>query len=756
MSTAQPPLPLLPESAVAVGPAAGLCEGAEGGVVFVLGQASFCWEAGDDAARRLAAVQLVETKLARQVEVAAAFGTDAATLWRWQRAYQVSGLAGLLPAKRGPKGPRKLDAATVAGIQAASAQGATLAAIAAEHGVSTASVRRALGRVPATRDAENSGAENSGAENGGADGSGAESSEAESVASASGGGEPALARRALPVLPAPAARTGDRELARTGLLECAAPVFTEGAHLPLAGLLLVLPALASTGLLEAARGVYAKLRGGFYGLSATLLTLVFLALLREPRAEGATRIRPADLGRVLGLDRAPEVKTIRRKLAELAGRRRGAALQAALARAHAAARPAALGFLSVDGHVRVYSGTRRLPKAHVARMRIAAPAMLETWVADADGEPVFVVTAPPSAQLVSELRRLLPELRALVGADRRVTLVFDRGGYSPELFAEIVKAGFDLITYRKGKCRREPNKAFTAHTFTDPDGLTHDYVLAERGVRLALPKKAHKSLGKTVGLRQVTRRTENGHQTPILSSRSDLAAGELAYRASNRWREENFFKYGRAHFGLDALDSYAAVSDDLGRSVPNPAKNTARKNVSKARSALARAEATLAAAVTGDGSPRASNIDVTTQTTAVQAARTALTDAQAAARAIPVRVPLAQVHPEAMLLDEERKLVTHAIRMAAYNAESALARLLRPHYARAEDEVRALLREAFTLSGDIEVIGTELHVRLDAASAPRRSRALAGLCAELTATETVYPDTELRLVYSVKGYPSRA
>jgi len=43
-----------------------------------------------------------------------------------------------------------------------------------------------------------------------------------------------------------------------------------------------------------------------------------LALAGEPRAEGATRVPPAALGRVLGLDRAPEVKTIRRKLGELA------------------------------------------------------------------------------------------------------------------------------------------------------------------------------------------------------------------------------------------------------------------------------------------------------------------------------------------------------------------------------------------------------------------------------------------------------
>src|SRR5260370_1366521 len=114
-------------------------------------------------------------------------------------------------------------------------------------------------------------------------------------------------------------RGGEGGSARWGRLgEGAEPVFTPGARYPLAGLLLALPALETAGLLDAAGEVYGRLKNGFYGLAATLLTLVFLALAGEPRAEGATRVPPAALGRVLGLDRAPEVKTIRRKLGELA------------------------------------------------------------------------------------------------------------------------------------------------------------------------------------------------------------------------------------------------------------------------------------------------------------------------------------------------------------------------------------------------------------------------------------------------------
>jgi hypothetical protein len=116
-------------------------------------------------------------------------------------------------------------------------------------------------------------------------------------------------------------------------------------------------------------------------------------------------------------------------------------------------------------------------------------------------------------------------------------------------------------------------------------------------------------------------------------------------------------------------------------------------------------------------------------------------------------MPLGQVRPGSRMLETERKLLTHAIRMSAYNSESALARLVRPHYPRGDDEARALLREAFTLSGDLQIIGDTLHVRLDPASAPRRSKALAALCIELTDTATRYPGTDLTLTYSVKGHP---
>lgn len=771
----QPVLPMLPAQARSIGPSAGLLEGTDGGVVFVFGLATFRYAADDDAGRRLAAVQLVTTKIASATDVAAAFGVSQATLWRWAGAFTGGGVLALVRERPGPRRASKLTDVLIARIVVLHGRTLTLREIAAQTGVSTATVRVALGRVAPRQVALPDG-----------DGDGvtdAATAEPETDLDQHPDLDPApdLADADpededddsedddvdLVVLAAPVPRTAERAAARFGDLVEAPVRITEGAHLPQAGLLLALPALEMTGLLEVAGQVFPPMRKGFYGLRVTLLMGVFMALLREPRAEGATRLRPADLGRLLGLDRAPEVKTLRRKLAELAGHGQGGQLQAALGRHHASVRPDAVGFLYLDGHVRVYSGTRQLPKTHIARMRIAGPATEETWVADADGDPVMVLTAAPSQSLAAELRRTLPELRALVGDGRRCTVVFDRGGYSPAVFVEIVTAGFDLLTYFKGNWARMPDTAFTASEFTAPDGSTHSYDLAERPIELVVPAVPATTgtparPASTITLRLVVRRSDDGHQTPILTNRTDLSAAEIAYRMSNRWRQENYFKYAREHFALDALDSYADHEDDPARLVPNPAKARALAQVSTARADIAAAHAQVSEAIdaaTIRARQAGSGGKATVHPAAHQALTAATTDlaaAQAASRATVSHLPLGQVRPGSRKLETERKLLTHAIRMSAYNSESALARLLRPHYARGEDEARSLLREAFTLPGDLQILGDTLHVRLDPASAPRRSKALAALCTELTDTATRYPGTNLTLAYSVKDHPTVA
>jgi hypothetical protein len=736
----QVPLPLRPGDAAEIAPGVGMVAGPDGGgVVWVHGLATFAWDAGDEAGRRLAAVQLQKLKAATQAQVAEAFGVIPVSVWRWEKALAAGGVAGLVPDRKGPRRPSKLTPGVVARIWELDGRGLSRAGIAAAAGVSESSVRNVL--RPA--------------------GVGAPAAGGPAAGKETAGGQ----QDRLPVLPDPVARDAERALARFGLLgEGAVPVFAPGARYPLAGLLLALPALAGTGLLECARDTYGRVRNGFYGLEVMLVVLVFLALLREPRAEGATRVSPAALGRVLGLDRAPEVKTIRRKLAELAAAGKAADLIMALARHHAAARPAALGFLCADGHARAYFGTRQVQKMHVARLKFPGPATEETWVTDAGGDPVFMVIAEPSQSLAGQLRGLLPQLREVLGEGRRVTVCFDRGGWSPALFADITGAGFDLLTYRKGPVADLPGTAFTMVTCTDDRGRSHEYQLADTTVTLEITEGPRK--GQHVTLRQVTRREPSSRratrQVHTLTSRTDLPAGEVCWRMSSRWREENYFRYARTHFALDALDSYAAVPDDPDRLVPSPAKKAAAARVRRAEAAAGAAEASRDTSLLELRSPAPgqaallTNQQVNELNAPVQAAHDELEAAEAAAAATPARVRLGDLAPDMVRLDAETKQITHAIRMAACNAETILARALDGHYARARDEAYALIREALATPGDIHPGPGQLLVRLDPLTAPRRTQAMAALCEQLNHAECTYPGTGLALRYEVKPHPSPA
>lgn len=750
--TVQPPLPLAPQDARPIGTAAAIVEDGDGGRVFVHGNLAYAWDGGDAAARRFAAVSLVRIKAATQLEVAEAFAVKPATVRRWEAQLTESGVAGLLGERKGPKRKSKLTAEAVAGIHRLRDGGASYRAIAAETGVSEGSVRNALVLAD--------------------DGARAEQACPATTSGVPPEAEPAVEKECsasvcddppgqVPVLADPVDRAGERALARFGLIASAPPVFTGCARAPLAGLLLALPALAATSLLDTAHTVYGELPNGFYSLDTMLCESVFRALLGEARAQGAARIDPPALGRVLGLDRAPEVKTIRRKIRMLAGVGKAGDWIAAMAARHVAARPELAAVCYVDGHVRAYQGTRRIAKTHVPRLKFPAPATLETWVADAAGNPLLVVMAEPAASLAAELRRLIPQLRAVVGDGRRVLVGFDRGGWSPTLFADLHAAGFDTLTWRKGKIADIADSTFVEHSHIDEHGRTHTWALADTEVTLDITEGPR--AGEVFAMRQISlfdnARTRQMH---ILTTRRDLPAAEIRYRMGSRWRQENHYRYARIHFDLDSHDTYRAGDDDPTRMVPNPAKKPAYQQVEKARRALHAAENTSDAALLAAHSPQPgtsvllTNAMINTITADMHTAQTTLDTALAAHQAIPARLPLSQVNPGQQVLDTETKLIHHAIRIAAYNTTQSLARSIATAtgYTRADDEAHTLIRTALAGSGDIipDHDTATLHIRLDPLSAPRHTAAIDELCHALNDTNTVYPGTDLTLRYSIKSH----
>lgn len=723
---------------------------------------------------RQVAVSLRQSKLATQAEIAKAFGHSEVTQRRWERRYEEHGLEGLRP-KSHPGRPRQLSKGQEAFVRKWFKAGVSNSEMARRLGVGETTIRRTLDRLGLKRQApvvsRLPGIEEETSPPAIAAPQASDTEAGELVVGPQRKNEqetPALRSTASSSAPSsspgpsltidrdPSDRSGDRALARTGLLEDAVPLFADAEQLPRAGVLLAVPLLASHGLLEVFQQVYGSLGPAFYGLRTTVVTLFLCALLRIKRPEELKEHCPRELGRMIGLDRAPEVKTVRRKFSRMAAMKRGRQLMDQLAQRRIDQDRGRIAFLYVDGHVREYHGKAPLSKAKKAQRQVATPAATDTWVNDTNGDPLLVVTSEMNANLTRILEPILQEVRTLVPEDRRITVVFDRGGYSPKLFARLIDDGFDVMTYRKGKSRKLPRSRFQRRR-RKIDGKWISYWLYDRPrVRVGQlhPKRKKKASGSSpryLWLREVRVLRDGDRQTPILTNRTDLQAVEVAYRMFNRWRQENFFKYMAEEFALDALAEYGVdeVSVELDR--PNPKWTKADKRLKKAKAEVTRLEAEL-------GAEAASNQEATRPTMRgfkiahatlgkrLKRAKACVKQLYKKRKAVLKRIPASDL----ATLKTEKKLITDSLKMTAYQVETELLGMLQDHYARCDDEGRTLLHSIFQSSARLEVTDGELRVTIAVQSSPHRTQALAALCEQLNAKPTRFPGTDLRLHLAVE------
>ncbi len=712
-------LPLLPEEAIALGPRLAVVETPEE-LLFMnaSGPLMSCSRQDATAKRYLGAVFLSQG-LAKGDDLAAVLGIHRSTLFRNRKLYRQGGLEAIRDG-RGHGAPRrahKLTDEALATAQGCLDNGGSQSGAARAVGVSETAIRHAIkgGRLHARR---------------------------RPCRAALSPGERAV-RDAAPAQGAGTAvkRLEERARARQGQLPEAAPHFAPVEGVANAGVLLALPAIVGEGLLRRAKQVYAPLKAGFYGLQSILLCLVLMALLRIKNPEGLSAHQPGELGLLLGLDRVPEVKTLRRKLAELGGQQQAAALAAALTAQWAQSEPEELGLLYVDGHVNAYTGRKHpLPKTFVQKRRQCLPAVTDAWVHNGVAEPLFFVTSPINTHLLALLEEeVIPHARAQIGPDRPLTLVFDREAWSPASFQRWHRQGIDVITYRKGQ--QTPWDAEDFRPFTlERAGQSVTYWLAERSV-LVIPPKGKRP---AFWMREIRRLCHHGHQTAILTTRQNLPAEAIADRMFARWRQENFFKYMQREFDIDHLITYATEPADPERMVPNPARRQLEKSLKAKQGQLGRA-------LVGQRQQPGEGASADPLKETIERLGEACDQLRERIQAMDKRVPLKSIHAADQLVHHEceRKTIAQLIKVVAYRSESGLARLVEPWFARHDEEIRAFLKAVFRLPGDIvpDDDRRQRRVRLYGMANNRSQQALLALCELLNAQQIDYPGTDLRLVY---------
>jgi hypothetical protein len=556
-------------------------------------------------------------------------------------------------------------------------------------------------------------------------------------------------------------RTLERMLAAIGRLGAPAPVEFEAAcDVAGGGVLAAVPALLAQGLLR--RPASYQLPQGFYGIDSIFLVLALMALARIRSLEQLRYQAPGEWGKLLGLDRIPEVRTLREKV-DLLSKDLGQAKEwnAQLAKEWMARQDSADLYFYCDGHVRVYHGeTTPLPRHYVARERLCLRATVDYWVNAMDGQPFLYINKEVDPGLVATLKNdVVPWLEQLapktaeqqqrLAEDPRAhwfTLVFDREGYSPELFAELFDKRIAILTYHKFPKEDWPVEQFAPHRVELAAGQTVTMKLSERGTRLSNNR----------WLREIRKLTDSGHQTAMLTTNFSAPMSVLAASMFARWCQENFFRYMREQYGLDRLVEYGTEMIPDITTVVNPQWRRLDSQVRSKTGQRHRLHARFGAMALSEGlsedevqtyqrqkgelQEQIQHLDVEIDELKQQRKQTAH---HIAVKSLPEEERFTR-------LRTERKHFLDTIKMIAYRAETSLVSVLREHLARSDD-ARTLVRQIFETEADLlpDATNKTLTVRIHHLTQAAHDQVLEKLCATLNETQTVFPGTDLTLIFKI-------
>lgn len=551
-----------------------------------------------------------------------------------------------------------------------------------------------------------------------------------------------------------------RVCASLGLIDGVQPQFCNAADVANAGVLFAVPALLSNGLLHHVDDCF-HLPRGYYTLQQIFLLVAFLALCRIKCLEQLRYCAPGEWGKSLGLDRIPEVKTVREKIAILAGQ----SVQqwsARVCKEWMETDPASAGVLYVDGHVRAYHGSRTvLPRHYVARQRLCLRATVDYWVNAMDGKPFFRINQAVDPGLLTVLRdEIIPRLLIDVPGQpspqqlqadallHRFTIIVDREGYSPGNFKEMKLKRIAIVTYHKFADADWPAEEFIEHTDKRSAGETVTLLLAERGTRLS----------NGLWVREIRKLTESGHQTALLSTdyRSDLRP--IAAELFSRWCQENFFKYMRENYNLDRLIDYRTEPIPDTTRVVNPRYRELEGQIRSSNSALSRRMQEFGALhlhgdIEAENVWRFENNKAKLQEQ-IKNLTGKIEQLKQDRKNVPHHITVDQLPVEQRFdrLSTQSKHLIDTIKMIAYRAETSMASVLKEYLSDPED-ARRLVKRICTGETDIIVDNQNktLLVRLHHQTCNSQDEAVRKLCEELNATESIFPGTDLRLVYKVIG-----
>ncbi|MHC4783795.1 MAG: putative transposase [Planctomycetota bacterium] len=736
-------LPLIPRGATQINGLVSVFRDDESWTYFLATHPIYSHRKNDQRMFRLITSQLIDSGACRQVNIQSAFGVSKSSVIRSLNKLRSGGPEAFFVQHRGRRGGKVLTSDVLDKAQWLLDQGYTRNDAAKELGVQYDTFRKAIN-----------------------DGRLMEHPHSEAVITKSSRNMADAA--AADGMGVGCTRVVERVLASLGKLIGATVRFETCLDVPKAGVLCALPALLTNGLFNGARQLLGTVTG-YYTTFHVLLLLSFMALCRIKTAEKLRGHAPGEFGKLLGLDRVPEVRCLRHKMDELSANDGAERWAAHLGKYWMKQEPESVGALYVDGHVRVYHGRlTKLPRRYVSRERLCLRGITDYWVNDAIGRPFFVIEKEIDPGLLNTLRhdivpRLLEEVPDQASSEQlcqdpylcRFILVFDREGYSPAFFYEMwSKHRVACLTYHKHPSKPWPEQWFTEHKVTMPGGELVTMQLCEMGSCLGSGKDA-------IWMREVRKLTDSGHQTSLISTAFDLPHTQLAARMFSRWCQENFFNYMMQHFDIDVLLEYGGTQFPDTEKVVNPTWRQLNRSRNSLQNKLRYRRAHFAEMAmhpeTEEKSAKYRNwlkkkADLLEE----------IENFEYELKELKAKLKDTSKHITWGRLDEKdkflrllpgRKRLMDTIRMIAYRAETAMVGLITGAVVDSSD-ARRLLQDLFVTEADIlpDPENKQLNIRVHSASRPAANRALEQLFGHLNKAEVNYPGTDMRLAYALGGY----
>ena len=544
-----------------------------------------------------------------------------------------------------------------------------------------------------------------------------------------------------------------------------------------AGVLFLLPALLSQGLLKT-NEVYSIPQNHYYGLESIILTLAFMALARIKNPEQLKQCKPGEIGKIIGLDRIPEVRCLREKIRLLTAQKQAQQLNHLLIDHWYSNSSDQSSFLYIDGHVRIYYGHEaNLPSKFVSRQKLCLSATTEYWVNDACGLPVMMVTGELTEKLqhaiedyiIPQLQQtvLLPSLAPPVesqGEKEQInaqdkqeddclppvcTLVFDREAYEPAFFERLWKKyHIAVLTYRKNVKDIWPEESFKVK----------EVQVLDQTVTMRLCEQETVLGG--VAFREIRRLTESGHQTAIITTNRVISIEVAAGRMFGRWSQENFFRYMIMDYDFDKMIEFGTEAIDENREVVNPPYRRLSYRLKKEKEKTARLKAKLYPLTEESIESDIDDIPglVAKQTALLEqieihqleeqkiAEQRSRTEKRIKLKEMPLQNRYNKLKPES-------KMLMNIIKMICYRAETAVANELVENLSNAKEEKRMLVKQIIQNNADLipDYKNKTLTVMLHTLSAPRFNHAAAKLAETLNQTETIFPGTDLLLKFEISA-----